>query len=66
MYTIEGLENGIISSKNNITLLEDAIEKERLTIKNYRGMIDSIADSDRKVKEANAGVHVEVVNDDQD
>ena len=60
MYTVEGLEKGIVSCRNNIALLEDAIEKERATIKDYRHMADSIVESERKVKEANEGVHIEV------
>ena len=64
MYTVDGLEGGITQCRNNIDLLEKAIEKERTTIKDYHAMIESIGEADRKMKEAEAGVHVEVCRDD--
>jgi hypothetical protein len=65
-YTVEGLENGVEGCKKNIAVLEDAIEKERNTIKEYRIMMDEIETSDRLVKAAHDGIHVEVVNGDQE
>ena len=62
-YTVEGLEAGIKHCRKNIAVFECAIEKERNTIKEWRIMQDSIEESDRKVKEANANVHIEVVTD---
>lgn len=63
-YTLKGLENGIVGCKKNIAALESAIEKERNTIKEYRIMMDSIEESDRRLKEAEAGVHVEMASGD--
>lgn len=40
MYSIEGLERGIESSKKNIKVFEDAIKKERETMAQYYEMID--------------------------
>lgn len=48
-YSIESLENGIESCKNNIQTFEDAIDKERNTIKEYRVMIEVV---ERKQREA--------------
>jgi len=59
MYSIKGLEDGIEHAKKNIAVLEDAIERERNTIKEYRIMIDSIEVADRKKKEAEGHVEVE-------
>jgi hypothetical protein len=42
MYSVEGLERGIEACKKNIKTFEDAIDKERATIKEYRKMIDVI------------------------
>lgn len=64
MYSIEGLENGIEGCKKNIKVLEGAIDKERNTIKEYRIMIDDIETADRKKKEAEDNVHIEIVKDD--
>ena len=61
MFTIEGLENGILNCRKNIVVLEKAIEDERETIKNYRIMIDDIEKADSKLKEAEAGITIEVV-----
>ena len=41
-YSIESLERGIEACKKNIKTFEDAIDKERDTIKEYRQMIDVI------------------------
>lgn len=40
MFSIEALERGIEGCKKNITVFEDAIDKERDQIKEYYGMID--------------------------
>ena len=66
MYSVEGLENGIVNARNNIKVLEEAIDRERNTIKEYRVMIDSIEYSDRLVAEANANTHVEIVRDESE
>ena len=41
-YSIEGLTHGIERCKVNITSLEDAIKKERNTMKEYKIMIDDL------------------------
>lgn len=48
MFNVEALERGIEKIKKNILVLEDAIDKERSRIKEYRGMIETI---ERKEKE---------------
>lgn len=47
-YNVESLENGILACKKNILTFEDAIDRERATIKEYREMIEI---SGRKSKE---------------
>ena len=49
-YSIESLENGIESCKKNIQTFEDAIDKERVTIKEYRVMIDAVERKQREAK----------------
>lgn len=49
MFSIESLERGIEGCKKNITVFEDAIDKERNQIKEYYGMIDVL----RKKEEVN-------------
>lgn len=61
MYTVEGLRHGISQAKQHIKVLEEAIEKERRTIADYKIMIDSIEAADRKKKAAEKGVRIEVV-----
>ena len=41
-YSTESLEAGIEAAKKNIKIFEDAITKERNTISEYHGMIDTI------------------------
>ena len=41
-YNVDSLEAGIEASKKNIGVFEDAITKERDTISEYYGMIDTI------------------------
>ena len=62
-FTVETLENGIVNCRNNITVLEDAIEAERVTIKNYRVMIDDIETAERNLAAAEKNIVIEVVND---
>ena len=66
MYEKSGLLEGVQNCKRNIKVLEKAIEDERNTIKEYRVMIEDIDRAEAKMAEAKAGVHIEVVNDDQD
>jgi len=63
MYQKEGLTDGIARCKINIKSLEEAIKKERSTIKEYRIMIDDIERAEQAKKEAEANVTVEVVRD---
>lgn len=62
-FTAESLENGITNCRNNIAVLEGAIEKERNTIKNYRVMIDDIETAERNMDAAMKNVSVEIVRD---
>ncbi len=48
-YSVGSLERGIESCQKNICTFEEAIDKERATIKEYRFMIDTI---ERKRREA--------------
>ena len=47
MYSVESLERGIEQCKKNIKIFEEAIDKERDTIKEYRNMIDVIENKER-------------------
>ena len=59
MYNVEGLERGIEACKKNIKTFEDAIDKERDTIKEYRKMIGVI-----EAKEAaSKPIRLELSND---
>lgn len=49
-YSTEALKRGIESAKVNIQTFENAITKERNTISEYYGMIETIQ---RKQREAN-------------
>jgi len=63
-YSTESLENGIESCKKNIQTFEDAIDKERNTIKEYRDMIETVQRKEReeKVREEMSS-RIEVVRD---
>jgi prefoldin subunit 5 len=50
-FSVESLENGIESCKKNIRVFEDAIEKERATIKEYREMMETIGEQERAAKQ---------------
>jgi len=63
MYSIEGLENGIVGCRKNIEVLEAAIEAERTTIKEYRIMIDDIERASSLKAEAEANINIEVVRE---
>ena len=65
-YSIEGLEHGIERCDVNIKSLEEAIEKERQTKKDYRVMIDNKEKADREMAHAKANmkVSVEVIEED--
>jgi len=41
-YSVASMEAGIEAAKKNIGVFEDAITKERNTISDYYGMIDTI------------------------
>lgn len=51
-YNVDSLLNGIERCKKNIVTFEDAIEKERNTIKEYYYMIDTIERKEREHKAA--------------
>ena len=60
---LESLENGIVNSRKNIQVLEDAIDKERQTIKEYRIMMDDIEMADKLKHAAENNVHIELVSE---
>jgi prefoldin subunit 5 len=63
-FSVKSLENGIESSKKNIRVFEDAIDKERNTIKEYREMIDTIERKKREAKiREEMSSQIEVVRD---
>jgi HEPN domain-containing protein len=64
MYSVEGLENGIVRAEHNITVLRSAIQKEEATIHEYRKMIRALkkaAETPRVIK-----VEVERVEEDEE
>lgn len=66
-YSVESLENGIVACNKNIKTFEEAIVKERETIKEYYDMIDVVKRKERESKirdEMMSRVQVEVVRDD--
>ncbi len=64
-FSVESLERGIESCKKNIQTFEDAIDKERNTIKEYRDMMETIERKEREAKiREEMSSHIEVVRDD--
>lgn len=61
-FNSEALERGIEQCKKNILTFEQAIEKERNTIKEYYKMIDLNEQQERmdKIKES----HIEIIRED--
>lgn len=49
-FSTESLTNGIEACKKNILTFEEAIQKERDTIKEYFVMIEAVQESERKAK----------------
>ncbi len=63
-FSVESLERGIESCKKNIQTFEDAIDKERNTIKEYRQMIETIERKEREAKvREEMSSRIEVVRD---
>lgn len=60
-FKTEALERGIEQCKNNIKTFEDAIEKERNTIKEYYKMIEHNQKQERLEKEKLN--HIEIIRD---
>lgn len=54
-YSVESLYNGIQSCRVNIKTFEDAIERERKTIANYKWMIDKLEEKKENAIAAEAG-----------
>lgn len=50
-YSVESLERGIEAARKNIKIFEDAIDKERDTIKEYRFMMEVIEQKESIPKE---------------
>ena len=66
-FSAESLENGIQGCNKNIKTFEDAIDKERNTIREYRVMIEVIERKEiqrKKMESIKANLKVEVVRDD--
>lgn len=61
-YNSESLERGIEQCKTNIKTFEEAIEKERNTIKEYYRMMEHNQEQERlnKIKES----HIEIERED--
>lgn len=62
-FSVDSLENGIVNCRKNIKVLEEAIDKERQTIKDYRIMIDDVEYAEKAKHAAENNVHIEVVRD---
>lgn len=60
-FNSEALERGIEQCKKNIVTFEEAIEKERATIKEYRRQIDHNEEQERlnKIKKS----HIEIIRE---
>jgi hypothetical protein len=63
MYSIDGLMHGIERCKINIETLKQAIKNEQQTIADYKMMIDKLEQVEREQDEAEANVHIEIVDD---
>lgn len=63
-FKSDALERGIQQCKNNIKTFEDAIQKERDTIKEYYRMIEHNQEQERIDKEKI--IHIEIVRDDDE
>ena len=63
VYTTESMNRAIKQAKKNIATFEEAIEKERATIKQAREWMDKIEEQERLKKEAQDSVQVEVVRE---
>ena len=59
-YSVESLENGIQKCKKNIEIFEEAIEKERATMKQFRSMIDQMEEVETKKKELLKNIEIEI------
>lgn len=63
MYNTASLKAGIEKCKENIKIFEQAIENERNTIKDYYAKIEILEDQERKAREAEQKIHIEIDND---
>ena len=62
-YSIESLEGGIEKCKKNIEIFEEAIEKERDTIREYRSMIDVLEEKESRREEIQKHISIEIDRD---
>jgi hypothetical protein len=64
-FNSEALERGIEQCKTNIKTFEDAIQKERDTIKEYYKQIEHNQEQDRmnKIKEAYLKNNIDIINE---
>lgn len=58
-FSVESLELGIEKCKVNIQTFEDAIQKERDTIQEYHGMIDTLREQNRREEDLKSRIEVE-------
>lgn len=58
-YNVDSLLDGIERCKKNIITFEDAIDKERNTIKEYYYMIDTIQRKEREHKAGMRNIEIE-------
>lgn len=54
------LKRGIVSSKEKISILEAAIERERQTMRDYQEQLQQIEDREALIQSAIDNVHVEL------
>ena len=66
MFSTESLKRGIVQAERNIEIFEKAIDNERATIREYRGMIEDIerkAHEERLREEREIHVELDVSGD---
>jgi len=59
MFSQDALEKGIEKCKENIKVFEDAIQKEYDTIKEYRNMINTLEEKDRKIQDFKSRIEID-------
>lgn len=62
-YSKEALERGIVSAEQAIVMLNGSISDQRQIVANSRRQLDTLEREDARKKEAEAGIHIEVVHE---